>query len=107
MKVKISGMKAEHLGLDRIGRRRVQLGLNPLRDAHQDRPDADGQEGRNEGRHAEGQKAEQVEDRRRIGRRQIVDPAIERRLTHFDGDEEHLVEREEHRNWIEHAAGSR
>ncbi len=44
------------------------------------------------------QQAEQVEQVGRIRRRQILDPAEERRVPHFDGDEQHLVEREEHRN---------
>ena len=45
-----------------------------------------------------GQQPEQVEEVGRIGRRQILDPAEERRVAHFDGDEQHLVEREEHRD---------
>ena len=52
---------------------------------------------------------EQVEDRGRIGRREILDPAEERRVPHLDGDEQHLVEREEHRD-LDHdrqAAGDR
>ena len=49
-------------------------------------------------RRVERNEAEQVEDVGRIRRRQIVDPAEERRVPHFDGDEQHLVEREEHRN---------
>jgi len=36
------GHEGEHLGLHRIGRRRVQLGLNKLGDAVEDRPDPDG-----------------------------------------------------------------
>ena len=57
----------------------------------------------------EGQQAEQVEERRRIGRRKILDPAEERRVAHVDGDEQHLVEREEHRDLQQdrQAAGER
>ena len=36
-----------------------------------------------------------------------MDPAIERRLAHLDGDEEHLVEREEHRNGEQHRHAAR
>ena len=46
----------------------------------------------------ERKQSEQVEDRRRIRRRKIPDPAKERRMAHVDGDEQHLVQREEHRN---------
>ena len=45
-----------------------------------------------------GNQAEQIEDVGRIRRREVVDPAEERRVPHLDGDEQHLVEREEHRN---------
>ena len=45
-----------------------------------------------------GDQPEQVEQVGRVGRRKIVDPAEERRVAHLDGDEEHLVEREEHRD---------
>ena len=57
----------------------------------------------------ERQQAEQVEERGRIGRGQILDPAEERRVPHLDGDVEHLVEREEHRDLQQHrpAAGDR
>src|SRR6185369_8716751 len=49
-------------------------------------------------RRVERQQSEQVEDRGRIGRREVLDPAVERRVAHFDGDEQHLVEREEYRD---------
>ncbi len=49
-------------------------------------------------RRIEGQQTEQVEDVCRIGRRQVLDPADEGSMPHFDGDEDHLVEREEDRN---------
>ncbi len=45
-----------------------------------------------------GQKAEEVEDRGRVGCGQILEPAEERRVAQFDGDEDHLVEREEDRD---------
>ena len=41
---------------------------------------------------------EQVHDGGRVLGRQVMDPAIERRMAHFDGDEQHLVKGEEHRN---------
>ena len=47
---------------------------------------------------AKGSKPEQVEDRRRVGRGEVPDPAEERCVPHVDGDEQHLVEREEHRD---------
>ena len=50
------------------------------------------------GRRIERNEAEQRENIGRIRRRQIVDPAEERRVPHFDGDEQHFVQREEHRN---------
>jgi hypothetical protein len=34
----------------------------------------------------------------RVGRREVLDPAEERRVPHLDGDEQHLVEREEDRD---------
>ena len=57
----------------------------------------------------ERQQAEQVEDVGRIGLREILDPAVERRLAHFDGDEQDLVEREEDRDLDQHrqTAGDR
>ena len=56
-----------------------------------------------------GMQAEEVEERGRIGRREVLDPAEERRVAHLDGDEEHLVEREEDRDLHRHrpAAGER
>src|SRR3546814_12571182 len=53
--------------------------------------------------------AEAVQKGGGIGRGEIVDPAVERRVTHLDGDEHHLVEREEHRDLDEdrQAAGER
>ena len=45
-----------------------------------------------------GQQAEQVEHRGRIGGREVVDPAVERRVAHLDGDEQHFVEREKDRD---------
>jgi len=42
--------------------------------------------------------AEQREHAGRIGGREVFDPAEERRMTHFDGDEQDLVEREEYRD---------
>ena len=52
---------------------------------------------------------EQVEDVGRVGRRQVLDPAVERRVPHLDRDEQHLVEREEHRHLDQdrQAAGQR
>ena len=64
--------------------------------AHDERPGADMEE--RDVRRREGQQAEQVDEGRRIGRREIVDPAVERRVPHLDRDIERLVEREEHRN---------
>ena len=55
---------------------------------------------------SEGEQAEQVEQVGRIGRREILDPAEERRVAHLDGDEQHLVEREEHRDLDQRPAGS-
>ena len=49
-------------------------------------------------RRVEGQEPEQIEERRRIGRRKVLDPAEERRVAHVDRDEQHLVEREEDRD---------
>ena len=83
------------------------LVCSPLRHAHQDRPDADRQERRHERRRVERQQAEQIDDRGRIRRRQVVDPAIERRMAHLDGDEQHFVEREEHRNCEQHRQAAR
>ena len=83
-----------HLGLGRVGRLRVQLVLQEHGQAHDQRPDADHQDVRRRER----QQAEQVEQAGRIGGRQVVDPAEERRVPHLDGDEQHLVEREEHRD---------
>src|SRR5918998_258947 len=56
-----------------------------------------------------GDQPEQVEDRGRVRSRQILDPAEERSVAHLDGDEEHLVEREEDGNLDEDrpAAGDR
>ena len=56
-----------------------------------------------------GKRPKRLTKARRIGRREIVDPAIERRVPHLDRDVEHLVEREEHRD-LDHdrqAAGHR
>src|SRR4051812_7626376 len=75
--------------LGRIRRRRIELHLEPHRDAHDDRPDAEREimaEHRDRGR-IEWDGAEQVEQVGRIVRRQVLDPAEERRVTHFDGDE--------------------
>src|ERR1700720_1910116 len=38
----------------------------------------------------EGDETEQIEDIRRVGRRQILDPAEKRRLPHLDRDDEGL-----------------
>ncbi len=45
----------------------------------------------------------------RVGRGKVLDPAEERRVPHVDGDEQHLVQREEHGNLDHHrqAAGQR
>ena len=61
------------------------------------------------GRRIEGKQAEEIEHARRIGRRKVLDPAEERRVPHLDRDEQHLVEREEHRDLHEdgQAAGGR
>ena len=57
----------------------------------------------------EGQQAEQVEQIGRVRRGQILDPAKERLVAHFNGNEQHLIEREEHRNLKQdgQAAGGR
>ena len=56
-----------------------------------------------------GNEPEQIEHRGRIGRREVLDPAEERRVPHLDGDEQHLVEREEDRDLDDdrQAAGDR
>ena len=89
----------DHL-LRRVRRRRVELHLHPHGDAHDHAPQADMQEvaDHRNGRRVERDEAEQVEDVGRIGRRQVVDPAEERRVPHLDGDEQHFIEREEHRD---------
>jgi hypothetical protein len=82
------------------GRRRVHLHLHPHRDAHDDRPDAEMQE-LAEHRACVGSKGIRPNRLKMVGRirrRQILDPAEERRVPHLDGDEQHLVEREEHRD---------
>ena len=44
MKVKISGMKVNICACTGSAGRGIELGLHELGDAHQDRPDADGQD---------------------------------------------------------------
>ena len=86
--------------LRRVRRRRVELHLHEHREAHHDRPEAQVQElpeHRDQGR-VVGDEAEQVEQIGRVGRGEVLDPADERRVAHLDGDEQHLVEREEHRD---------
>src|SRR6478736_8780053 len=70
----------DHL-LRRIRRRRVELHLEPHRDAHDDRPDAEREvvADQRQLRRIEVEQAEQVEQVGRIGRRQVLDPAEERR----------------------------
>src|SRR6516162_6553770 len=46
----------------------------------------------------ERQEAEKVGKRSRVRRRQIVNPAEERRMPHLDRHKQHFVEREEHRD---------
>ena len=60
-------------------------------------------------RRVERQQPEQVEQVGRVRRREVLDPAVERRVPHLDRDEQHLVEREEHRNLHQdrQAAGQR
>ena len=41
------------------------------------------------------------------GADEVLDPAEERRVAHFDGDEQHLVEREEHRDLQQRREDSR
>src|SRR5690606_13653465 len=43
-------------------------------------------------------KPEKISQKQRVRRRQIMNPAKERRMTHFDGDINGLIKREEHRN---------
>ena len=49
-------------------------------------------------RHVPVNQAEAGQQRQRIGRAQVLDPAEERLMAHLDGGVEHLVEREEHRD---------
>ncbi len=96
------GQQHEHLLLHRIDRRlRVELLLQELSEAHHDRPGADHQQRdrqERDVRRGERQQAEEVDEGGGVGRREIVDPAVERRVAHLDGDVEHLIEREEHRD---------
>ncbi|MPL75568.1 hypothetical protein SDC9_21394 [bioreactor metagenome] len=98
------GHPGEDHRLARVGRRRVQLLLEPHRDAEQDRQHAEREheEHRARFRRGEGQQAEEVQDRRRIGRGQVADPADEGRVIELDGDVDHLVEREEDRDLQQH-----
>ena len=78
--------------------------------AHDDRPDADAeehQELRQDRMRIERQKSEQIEQRRGIGRGEIVDPAEERRLPHLDRAEQNLVEREEDGDLDQHRQTTR
>ena len=91
----------EDLRLHRVRRRRVELLLEEHRAAHDQRPQAEMQEVRVVRRVPRDQ-AEQGKDVGRIDRRQVVDPAEERRVPHLDGHENDLVEREEHRDLHDH-----
>ncbi len=89
----------EYLGLDRVRRLRVHALLQEHGETHGKRPDSDAYElKRPKHRNVPGQQSEAVEDRGRILRRKILDPAEERRVAHLDGDEHHLVKGEEDRN---------
>ena len=83
--------------------------LDEHRHTHHQRPDTQ-HEQRAEQRNRtwiKGDEPEQVEHRGRVRCGQVLDPAKERRMAHFNGDIEHLVKREEHRNLDQHgpAAG--
>src|SRR4249920_3286688 len=97
--------------LRRIGRLGVELHLNPHGHAHDERPDAHMQKWSDQGqdRGVDRNESEQIEDIGWILRREIVNPTEKRRVPHFNGDEQDLVEREKHRN-LDHdrqAAGQR
>ena len=68
-------------GLRRVGRRRVELHLQLHGDAHDHHPGAEMQEMPEHRQHGgvERDQPEQVEDVGQVGRRQVVDPAEERR----------------------------
>ena len=101
----------EHRLLNRIGRLGVHLHLEEHRHAHDERPDAEREEmaEHRQGGRLPRDQAEQREHVGRIGRAKIPDPAEERRVPHLDGDENDLVEREEHRDLDHHrqTAGDR
>ena len=60
-------------------------------------------------RRGEGQQAEQIDRRQRIGRGQVLDPQRERLVPHLDRHQQHLVKRVEDRDLQERgqAAGER
>ena len=99
----------EDLLLHRIRLLRIELHRHPHRRAHHHRPEAHVQvfAQHRQMRRIERQQPEQVEQVRRVRRRQIFHPAVERRLPHIDGDEQHLVEREEHRELQQHRQAAR
>src|SRR5579875_2951414 len=90
----------EHHRLCGIGRGGVELHLQPHGHAHDQRPDAEMQEMTDHGddRRIEWNEAEQREDIGWVGGGEIPYPAEKRCVTHLNGHEKHLVEREEHGN---------
>ena len=99
----------EHRLLNRIGGLGIHLHLEEHRHAHDKRPDAEVEEMAEGGqrRRVPGNEAKQREHVGRIGRAEVPDPAEERRVPHLEGDEDDLVEREEHRNLHHHRRRSR
>ena len=71
---KHQGHEHHHLGLKRIGRGRIEFGLNKHRDGHHNRQYV-----------------------KRIGRGEVGDPENPRRVSHFNTGEQYPIQREKNR----------